>query len=346
MDYTQTLAGSFATKSPVCADAVCHTRDIVTDDTDCLARSISGWVQEYEQLKAGPFQGSLSELCLGSTQLFLEKTSHALHQACTVPDDSIWFGLPTSEERSVRVNGAPVHAGRIAIRRGGKSFELFTPDELQFWGVVVKEELLMNYARQFECEDWLADVLEHPVLDVSEDKKAAVQAHCSTILQRPREGKSAALSTALRQSISETMLSALFSMLHEVAPGSADRSSSQRRHRFVERADAYVRSCSDRLVTVSELCTALNTSRRALQIGFQEVLGISPHAYIRAVSLNRVRSHLKNPDSPYTSVQDAAAAYGFWHMSQFALDYKQLFGELPSATFKRRSLRDEDLSTN
>ena len=76
------------------------------------------------------------------------------------------------------------------------------------------------------------------------------------------------------------------------------------------------------------------------------MLGISPHAYIRAVSLNGVRSHLKNPDSPYTSVQDAAAAYGFWHMSQFALDYKQLFGELPSATFKRRSLRDEDLSTN
>lgn len=48
----------------------CRARDIITDDTDCLARSISGWVQEYEQLKAGAFHGSLTELCLGPTQLF------------------------------------------------------------------------------------------------------------------------------------------------------------------------------------------------------------------------------------------------------------------------------------
>ena len=74
----------------------------------------------------------------------------------------------------------------------------------------------------------------------------------------------------------------------------------------------------------------------ALQTGFQEVLGVGPHAYIRAISLNGVRSHLKNPDSPYTSVQDAAAAYGFWHMSQFALDYREMFGERPSDTLRRR----------
>lgn len=42
-----------------------------------------------------------------------------------------------------------------------------------------------------------------------------------------------------------------------------------------------------------------------------------------------MRSQLNNPGSPYASVQDAAAAYGFWHMSQFALDYRQLFGERP-----------------
>ncbi|MEI7611994.1 MAG: helix-turn-helix domain-containing protein [Betaproteobacteria bacterium] len=325
------------TKPPSQANAGCLSRDLITDDADCLARSISGWVQEYEQLKAGHFHGSLSEICLGSTQLFLEKTSHALHQACTVPSDSVWFGLPTSEERAVRINGTAVHTGRIAIHKGGKSFELFTPDELQFWGIVVKEDVLMEYARQYECEEWLSEALEHPALDVDENKKRAVQANCSRILQHPPPlEQSATLSAPLRQSISDNTLSALFSMFSDVATISTDRNSSQRRHRFVERADTYVRSCSDRLVTVTELCSALNTSRRALQIGFQEVLGISPHAYIRAVSLNLVRSHLKKADSPYATVQDAAAAYGFWHMSQFALDYRQMFGELPSETLKRR----------
>ncbi len=62
-----------------------HVRDMVTDDEDCLARSISGWAQDYQRLKAGPFSGSLAEVCFGETQLFVEQTSHALRQSCTVP---------------------------------------------------------------------------------------------------------------------------------------------------------------------------------------------------------------------------------------------------------------------
>ena len=314
----------------------CLARDVCTDDADCLARSISGWSQEYEQLKAGRFHGALSELCFGETQLFLEQTSHALRQMCTVPSEHVWFGLPMGETRSVRINGVPVHSGRIALHRGGTRFELVTPDELQFWGIVVKEDVLMACARQFECEDWFSKALERPVLGVSEAKKQTVQQICSTILLRPRQAKTSTVSAPLRRSLSDNTLSALFSLFQDSVPVSEDRNSGQQRHHLVERADAYVRVHSDRLVTVSELCSALSISRRALQIGFQDVLGISPHAYIRAVSLNGVRSHLNNASSPYVSVQDAAAAYGFWHMSQFALDYRQLFGERPSETIKRR----------
>ena len=32
---------------------------------------------------------------------------------------------------------------------------------------------------------------------------------------------------------------------------------------------------------------------------------------------------------------DVAARWGFWHLSQFAVDYKKLFGELPSRTLRR-----------
>ena len=311
-------------------------RDVLTDDADCLARSISGWSQKYEQLKAGHFHGRLSELCLGEAQLFVEQTSHALRQECTVPSDYVWFGLPLTEARSVCINGVPVQPGRIAIHRGGSSFELVTPDDLQFWGIVVREEVLMSYARQFEREAWLADVMDRPVLGVNEEKKQDVQKVCSAILLHPRQENTRVLHDSLRQSLCDDTLSALFSLFEAVEPVSADRNSGRHRHQLIERAGAYVRAHSDRLVTVSELCLALSTSRRALQIGFQDVLGVSPHAYIRALSLNGVRSHLNNANSPYASVQDAAAAFGFWHMSQFALDYRQMFGERPSETLKRR----------
>jgi AraC family ethanolamine operon transcriptional activator len=34
-------------------------------------------------------------------------------------------------------------------------------------------------------------------------------------------------------------------------------------------------------------------------------------------------------------VQDVAAEWGFWNPSQFACDYKRLFGERPSDTLLR-----------
>ena len=34
-------------------------------------------------------------------------------------------------------------------------------------------------------------------------------------------------------------------------------------------------------------------------------------------------------------INDIAHNLGFWHMGQFAADYRKLFGELPSMTLKR-----------
>jgi AraC family ethanolamine operon transcriptional activator len=106
----------------------------------------------------------------------------------------------------------------------------------------------------------------------------------------------------------------------------------QRRARIVSRArERVVASGADGSLTVEGLCRELAVSRRALQYSFQEVLGLSPLAYLRAVRLNGARRAIKQ----CSSVSDAATAWGFWHFGRFAQDYRALFGELPSQTFKR-----------
>ncbi|GHU15365.1 hypothetical protein AGMMS50225_28560 [Betaproteobacteria bacterium] len=35
------------------------------------------------------------------------------------------------------------------------------------------------------------------------------------------------------------------------------------------------------------------------------------------------------------TVGDIAARWGFWHLSHFAADYKEMFGELPSDTLRQ-----------
>ena len=82
--------------------------------------------------------------------------------------------------------------------------------------------------------------------------------------------------------------------------------------------------------------TRARISQRTLRNCFLDVLGRSPIHYLKAVRLNAVHRELGSPHSPYATVQDAAMAWGFWHMGQFGRDYQRLFGERPSATLANR----------
>jgi AraC family ethanolamine operon transcriptional activator len=59
---------------------------------------------------------------------------------------------------------------------------------------------------------------------------------------------------------------------------------------------------------------------------------MSPIAYIRCERLCRVHDELLEGNRTTTSISETATQWGFAHMSQFAKDYRTLFGESPSTT--------------
>jgi transcriptional regulator GlxA family with amidase domain len=84
--------------------------------------------------------------------------------------------------------------------------------------------------------------------------------------------------------------------------------------------------------TVAELCVACEVPRRTLNRAFQNTLGMGPATYLRRVRLNRARHALQEERTRSTTVTDAALDLGFWHLSRFAEQYKELFGESPHET--------------
>ena len=82
----------------------------------------------------------------------------------------------------------------------------------------------------------------------------------------------------------------------------------------------------------SDLAAIAGLSARALQIGFRAVAGVSPSAYIRAVRLERVHRDLLSGAAG--TVTEAAARWGFFHLSRFSAQYRERFGELPSHTVR------------
>jgi AraC-like DNA-binding protein len=107
----------------------------------------------------------------------------------------------------------------------------------------------------------------------------------------------------------------------------------RKRDLALKKASAYIQEHVFDHVTISELCSVSGVSERTLVYAFRETYQVSPKEYIQSLKLNKVRSDLiKGEDDMISTI---AAKYGFWHMGQFAADYKKWFGELPSHTRKK-----------
>ena len=106
------------------------------------------------------------------------------------------------------------------------------------------------------------------------------------------------------------------------------------RHQLIKQAEEMMLENLNYPWTIQALCEKLYVSQRTLRYAFQECLGMSPMTYLKAQRLSEVRRQLKACKPNQTTVTDIAVQWGFWHMGQFAQDYRKMFGECPSETLR------------
>jgi len=106
------------------------------------------------------------------------------------------------------------------------------------------------------------------------------------------------------------------------------------RTRALRRALDYIRDHREQHVTIGSLCDAVGVSERTLQYVFRERFDVTPKQFVTSHRLNGVRTDLRRI-GPSVKVSDIANRWGFWHMGQFAADYRHQFCELPSDTLRR-----------
>jgi AraC family ethanolamine operon transcriptional activator len=140
-----------------------------------------------------------------------------------------------------------------------------------------------------------------------------------------------------RRGLRDSVLEAARILLDGAAPQALPRTahSAIRRQRLVVAADDYLRAHVGRPVYTEDLCRALATSPSALGEAFRATLAISPHRFLKLRRLSMVRAALSDREGLAPMVKAVALSHGFWHLSQFAKDYRALFGETPSDTLAR-----------
>ena len=106
----------------------------------------------------------------------------------------------------------------------------------------------------------------------------------------------------------------------------------------VRRTEEFIEANWDQAIRIEDLVEATGVGARAIFKAFQRTRGYSPMAFARSTRLKQARKIL-SLGSPKTSVTSVAFICGFGNLGHFSRDYRQAFGELPSATLARATRR-------
>ena len=88
----------------------------------------------------------------------------------------------------------------------------------------------------------------------------------------------------------------------------------------------------DEPLLIKRICEEYDIPERTLRYTFRKYKGMAPKRYINSLKYSAIHTDLRAPELALVPIKSIAGQYGFWHMGQFAADYKRHFGELPSDT--------------
>ena len=153
-----------------------------------------------------------------------------------------------------------------------------------------------------------------------------------TIFER-RPGE--VLAESVVHGLEQQLIHALVECLSDGVRGADNRGIAKRHGNLMARFEDACAICQNQAPSLIELCTTLGVPKWTLRTSCAEHLGMGPMSYLRLRRLKSVRRALCSASPADSSVAELARHYGFTELGRFAARYRQLFGELPSATLQR-----------
>ncbi|QZI73091.1 helix-turn-helix domain-containing protein [Pseudomonas protegens] len=305
------------------------------NDSQQHAGAIPGWQQIYDQLGRGCLCSELRQISAERFQIFQEVLDKRVVQHGSAPPGRLCIAMHLGPGHAPVVQGGhQVGADSLVLLRDGEEFLLHAPEGMDFFAMNI-DSLRFNTLAAFELdEQQLRRLQTMPQVAVSEAVLLRVKQRIYPIFQYLLE-HSWAISLAAEKMLEDSLLDAFLDLFsHAVDEGRARRGNFAVSTYLVKRSQELAQAAGDTPLSILDLCEQLRVSRSTLQNSFQAVTGMRPVEYLRNLRLNAVRRRLISTPASEQNVSEIAVEMGFYHLSHFAGHYRQLFGELPSETWR------------
>ena len=233
-------------------------------------------------------------------------------------------------------NGTPFGPYSVMVAPGGAAIQSTSLDVVSWMSVFIPSSRLRMYGTYARSSSHACRVLDVPAQEYSALKnvlsRVSIAAESGAFENNPSGQKEAA------QRLTGVVQRIVVGPGIDTEYGQANGRPRRSRVEIIGRACDLLEDRSGTSLHVEELADTLGVSVRTLNNVFREQMGISPRHFVRAYTLNAARSALRSAEPGSVRVSDIAARFGIWEWGRFSRDYQQLFGELPSATLRRRDL--------
>jgi AraC family transcriptional regulator, ethanolamine operon transcriptional activator len=305
------------------------------DDLEELTVAARLWDIELSQLDTGRFEGEILQAAAGRVLLSEGRFGRVLKQQGTAPKSMRTLVIPATQEVRFKWRGLDVEPDDLLVFPQDAELHAISQPDFHVFTVSLPESLLYKAAKMADATRF-PEMLCHDRVRCPSPLMARLREHLRGVSQAAKEdAQLLSHSAVLHELQSEIPLLLVKAMT--AADASTEILPVGKRERAIKRAEQYITQFQNQPLTVSDVCQATNVSERTLQYAFLEQIGVTPRAYLKAVRLNGVRRDLKHANPHAARINEIAGHWGFWHMGQFAADYRRQFGELPSQTLSTAS---------
>ncbi|WP_223473259.1 MULTISPECIES: helix-turn-helix domain-containing protein [unclassified Pseudomonas] len=306
---------------------ISHFRDIHVH-----AATVQEWNQDYNQLTAGTAESSLIQLTTGRCHVFREQINQRVVQHGVAPRGKMCFAVPITVPGSIRMQGREVDESSLFFLHGGEEFMFHMPMGMELLAITFERELFEQALAQTASAKEISQLLRQPVIRLPPQRYADARRRMLAAFSQALSNEELDNGQDRELAFEQAMLDELLQLMTDPACDKQQRSPSSTRSFIVEKCHRLATAELNNVPSVDELCQRLQVSRRTVQNSFRSVAETTPINYLRSVRLNGVRRTLMTTQASRLSIGDAAAQWGFYHLSHFAAEYQELFAELPSQT--------------
>lgn len=305
----------------------------VYEDVDEFGAESHRWDLDFRQLDCGRYHGEIFQVLLGRIMFAEARCTRILQQVGSAPSGMKTIGIPGGDDVRFNWRSQSVTGNDIIVFPNSRELCSVSQSDFHVFTISLPECLLAGVVDRLEAGKVILAMEQERIscpLPMMQQLRAVLRRFVQTVKANPALLGDPSFVRELEFEIPRLCVQAMINERSYSTPCDG-----WVRGKVVRRSLEFISQNELDSLTVKDVCKTVGVSERTLQYAFLDHFSVTPKAYLKAVRLTGVRRELKRSMAQDTTIAEVAKNWGFWHMGQFAADYRKHFGELPSATRRR-----------